>query len=248
MTQSAGRPSTDWIALYKVGDPNSAYGWWAYTQGAASGSFNLTAPATAGSYELRYLQNNGFTSVATSNAVTVTAASSTGQLPAPTNLSVLGRWDTTANAPTDVLGWTPVAGAVSYNIYRYDVLLVEGLTSTQYTVPTSRFAWDQTYAVTAVDASGQASLSLTNLAVASHTITAAYGGDACHDASVSPALSQVVNAVSSAVAPALTNDSFDRWVNSVDSVFLNPIPVRWDGNSRNDNAVDAEQASPGANF
>ena len=29
------------------------------------------APATAGQYEFRYLQNNGYTSVATSNPITV---------------------------------------------------------------------------------------------------------------------------------------------------------------------------------
>jgi len=46
-------------------------------------------------------------------------------------------------------------------------------------------------------------------------------------------------------APPLTNESFDRWVNSVESVFLNPIPIRFDGTKRNENGVDAEQASPG---
>jgi hypothetical protein len=47
-----------------------------------------------------------------------------------------------------------------------------------------------------------------------------------------------------AAAPPLNNESFDRWVNSVESVFLNPLPVRFDGSKRNDNGVDAEQASP----
>jgi hypothetical protein len=77
-TAPNGRPATDWIALYKVGDPNTAYGWWQYTQGAIAGSYNLTAPATAGQYEFRYLQNNGFTSVATSNTVTVTGGGGSG--------------------------------------------------------------------------------------------------------------------------------------------------------------------------
>ena len=50
----------------------------------------------------------------------------------------------------------------------------------------------------------------------------------------------------SAVAPALNNESFDRWVNSVASVFLNPIPVRFDGTKGNESGVDAEQGSPDA--
>jgi hypothetical protein len=49
-------------------------------------------------------------------------------------------------------------------------------------------------------------------------------------------------------APPLDNQSFDRWVNSVDSVFLNPIPVRFDGTKRDDSGVDAEQGTPAGTF
>jgi hypothetical protein len=52
----------------------------------------------------------------------------------------------------------------------------------------------------------------------------------------------------SATAPALNNEAFDRWVGSVSSVFLNAIPVRWEGRSRNDSGVDVEQGQPGADF
>jgi hypothetical protein len=48
-------------------------------------------------------------------------------------------------------------------------------------------------------------------------------------------------------APPLDDASFDRWVDAVGSVYLNPIPVRWDGKSRG-NGVDAEQSSPGGSF
>lgn len=48
-------------------------------------------------------------------------------------------------------------------------------------------------------------------------------------------------------APPLDNQSFDRWVNAVGSVFLNPIPVRWDGKTRG-GGVDAESSSPGDGF
>ena len=49
-------------------------------------------------------------------------------------------------------------------------------------------------------------------------------------------------------APPLSNDGFDRWVNSVASVFLNPIPVRFDGSKRNDGGVDAEQGTAAGTF
>ena len=47
-----------------------------------------------------------------------------------------------------------------------------------------------------------------------------------------------------AAAPALNNDAFDRWVNSVGSVFLNPIPVRYQGKAPG-MGVDVEQSAPG---
>ncbi len=48
----------------------------------------------------------------------------------------------------------------------------------------------------------------------------------------------------SAMPPPLSNESFDHWVAAVGSVFLNPIPVRWEGKGR-ESGVDAEQSSPG---
>ena len=51
-----------------------------------------------------------------------------------------------------------------------------------------------------------------------------------------------------AAAPPLSNDVFDRWVGSVASVFLNPIPVRWEAKMPNRGGIDAEQSSPGAEF
>ena len=70
-TVNAGRPAADWIGLYKVGDPNRAYGWWRYTGGATSGTFELSAPREFGVYEFRYLLDNGYEHVAVSPTVTV---------------------------------------------------------------------------------------------------------------------------------------------------------------------------------
>ncbi len=61
----------DWIGFFKVGAPNTSYVWWKYTNGLTSGSIMLAAPTTAGSYEFRYLLNNGFTDSGRSGTVTV---------------------------------------------------------------------------------------------------------------------------------------------------------------------------------
>jgi hypothetical protein len=50
-----------------------------------------------------------------------------------------------------------------------------------------------------------------------------------------------------AAAPPLSDEAFDRWVNSVGSVFLNPIPVRYE-NRPAAGTVDAQQSSPGGGF
>ncbi len=71
---SSKTASLDWIGLYRVGDSNASYGWWSYTNGSTSGSFTVSAPSTGGSYEFRYLLNDGFTAAARSNPVTVSGS------------------------------------------------------------------------------------------------------------------------------------------------------------------------------
>ena len=77
----ASPTSTDWVGLYAPGSANTAFLAWIYVScsqspGAAraSGSCTFGTPAAlaAGSYELRLLANNGYTSVATSNTFAVT--------------------------------------------------------------------------------------------------------------------------------------------------------------------------------
>ena len=79
----ASPSSTDWIGLYLPGTANTAYIDWIYvscskTPGNSlpSGSCPFFVPASIASvtYELRLLANDGFTSLVTSNPVTVTSA------------------------------------------------------------------------------------------------------------------------------------------------------------------------------
>jgi hypothetical protein len=62
---------SDWVALFKVGDPNKSYGWWEYTNGAGSGTSTLNAPTEAGQYEFRYLLDDDYIDAARSSPVTV---------------------------------------------------------------------------------------------------------------------------------------------------------------------------------
>jgi len=72
----SGRPTEDWIAIYKVGAAPDAYGdfWWSYTNGAATGTFTISAPAQPGSYEFRYFGNDGYLMTAKTSVVDVTTA------------------------------------------------------------------------------------------------------------------------------------------------------------------------------
>jgi fibronectin type 3 domain-containing protein len=92
----------------------------------------------------------------------------------PANLRVTGLWQPAAG-PTDRLTWDPAPGAVSYNVYRYDVRIAQGVTGTSYTIPAASFLAFLTYTVTANDAMGMES-------IPSNTVTA----QGALDPSVSP--------------------------------------------------------------
>jgi hypothetical protein len=66
-TAPAGQTMHDWIALYRVGEPASEYLWFAFTNGAATGSFTGDCELEPGTYEYRYMIDNGFTVAAESN-------------------------------------------------------------------------------------------------------------------------------------------------------------------------------------
>jgi hypothetical protein len=141
---AGGTSSSDWIALYRVGASNSQYGWWQYTNGATSGNFTLTAPSEAGQYEFRYLRNNGYTSVATSNTITVqsggnpTPTPTATPIPTPTatptpqpnNYTLTASPSTVSPGGQITVSWTAPAGGTSSSdwIALYSV----GVSNTQY--------------------------------------------------------------------------------------------------------------------
>lgn len=74
---------------------------------------------------------------------------------APVNLCVSGLW---SGAPTDTLTWSPVPGAVSYNVYQYSALVANNVAGTSFILPSSVWSNGLTYTVTAVDSMGMESL------------------------------------------------------------------------------------------
>jgi hypothetical protein len=85
-TAASSRSVTDWIGLYKVGDPNTNFIEWKYTAGTATGSMTFTAPSFSGQYEFRYFSNNSFVKLATSNVIIVSQAFSLNATPSQSTI------------------------------------------------------------------------------------------------------------------------------------------------------------------
>jgi hypothetical protein len=68
---SGKRSPQDWIGLYAPGSKNQEFLTWKYVSDADAGQVTLQAPEKPGTYEMRYLLDNGYESVATSIRIVV---------------------------------------------------------------------------------------------------------------------------------------------------------------------------------
>jgi Ca-activated chloride channel family protein len=68
---SGRRTPQDWIGLYAAGAKNEDFLSWKYVTDADRGQVRLQAPDKPGTYEMRYLLDNGYESVATSIRIVV---------------------------------------------------------------------------------------------------------------------------------------------------------------------------------
>jgi IPT/TIG domain len=105
------RGGGDWIAMYKVGDPDdtgAANGhsdlWFVHVCAATSGTSKLRAPNQAGEYEFRFMMGDG--AVARSNPVTVRASSS----PSPSVPTLLIDGGTTSSRRIGETFWVTGSG------------------------------------------------------------------------------------------------------------------------------------------
>ena len=68
---TGARSTRDWIGLYAAGAKNEDFVSWKYVTDADRGRLTLQAPDKPGTYEIRYLLDNGYESVATSVRIVV---------------------------------------------------------------------------------------------------------------------------------------------------------------------------------
>jgi hypothetical protein len=91
-SEIASPTAKDWIGLYQPGSSDKAYLAWRFTTGTATGDVPFTIPTSvaAGAYELRLFANNGYTRLAVSNALTVTAPPQASLSVSPTTITAGG--------------------------------------------------------------------------------------------------------------------------------------------------------------
>src|SRR5438874_3334464 len=71
-TAPSAPSAQDWVAMYRAGDPDTAYLAYQYTGGASSGRMSFTAPNQnfTSELEFRYFLNNGYVRSGVSNRIT----------------------------------------------------------------------------------------------------------------------------------------------------------------------------------
>jgi chitodextrinase len=147
--------SGDWIALFAVGATNYSYLTYKYTSSCSgaqsSGSCSFTVNQPAGSYEFRFLPNDGYTSTATSQTVTVSAGDTTAPT-VPTGLS-----GTVISSSQINLTWTAstdAVGVVGYKVYRNGTQIATVTSGTSYNNTGLSPSTTYSYTVSAYDAAG----------------------------------------------------------------------------------------------
>jgi len=142
--------TTDWVGLFPSGAPDTGYVAWAYLNGTksapavgtADAALALTAPLRAGTYNVRWFAQNGFTRLATSPDITV-------EVPAPTitltTTSVSGGGTvafTVTNGPANPTDWVglfpagaPDTGYVAWSYLNGTKTASSGMTTASLTLP-----------------------------------------------------------------------------------------------------------------
>jgi hypothetical protein len=115
-TADVNRGSKDWVGLFS--SAQGKYVWTTYTNGAATGTYTIAAPATEGQYQFIYNQNDSATTSAKSQVVTVAQTAPTGYSVIPslaavspgTNLTISWTADPAGVSTNDYIGLYPVGG------------------------------------------------------------------------------------------------------------------------------------------
>ncbi len=125
-----------WIGFYQKGNANTAYISYVYTQGKASGSYEITAPNTPGQYEFRLFKDNGYTMIGTSPPLTVGTAPA-AQTPAPATPPAATNSAQTFDSGVR-MEWKSVSG-LGYRIFRSTDRSQLGISVTDFYIQSTRF-------------------------------------------------------------------------------------------------------------
>ena len=121
-TAPSNHSTTDWVSIFNQGAADTAYNSWKQVPSGTSGTLTLTAsnrsgnPLPAGTYEVRYYLNDGFTRAATSNNVTVSSSSDITAPSTPTALTAAAVSSSQVNLSWNVA--TDNVGVTGYRIFR----------------------------------------------------------------------------------------------------------------------------------
>ncbi len=131
-TAPAGRPDTDRIAIVPTGAPDSAFVSNTGTYGLSSGTLQMVAPGTPGTYQVKYILVGGI-EVASSSVITVSPAvgySLSVPATAPVGGTITVSWTAPAGRPnSDWIGLYSPSGQSYWSAYLW------GQTSGTFTVP-----------------------------------------------------------------------------------------------------------------
>jgi fibronectin type III domain protein len=159
-TAPSNHSTTDWVSIFNQGVADTAYNSWKYVPTGTSGTLTLTAssesgnPLPAGTYEVRYYLNDGFTRVATSNKVTVSSSSDITAPSTPTDLTAAAVSSSQIN-----LSWSASSdnvGITGYKVYRNGTQITT-IAGTSYQNTGLSPSTTYTYTVVAYDAAGNVS-------------------------------------------------------------------------------------------
>jgi hypothetical protein len=148
------------VSIFAQGTADTAYNSWKYVPTGTSGTLTLTAstesgnPLPAGTYEVRYYLNDGFTRAATGNTVTVGSFSDTIAPSIPTGLTA-----TSVSSSQINLSWNVSSdnvGVTGYKVYRSGTQIAT-VAGTSYQQTGLSPSTTYTYTVAAYDAAGNMS-------------------------------------------------------------------------------------------
>lgn len=140
----ANAPSytTAWIGFYKAGSADTSYKAYEFLKGS-SGQYSVKAPKEAGQYEFRLFLDNGYTRLASSQLVTVSADTPT--VPVPTTPPKPALPTTTITQPEVFasgirIGWSSKSSAIGYRLFRSTQSGSLGLSVTDFYLSGTRYA------------------------------------------------------------------------------------------------------------